>query len=182
MRQIHPLSFRRPCGAMGKSKKCDFCFFRNPNKRDSRSRKSRRTRRLRFAVILRRKQRSGICPRRCFLLLWRIFRASPIKECAKFILFPLAVHTAQWEKAKSVIFAFSRVFCSRKFFRADERIFRDLRTTPRARGNAAGRGDTRGAPFQGTPFCMRAPSPFLHEPYGKWGARAQKRGFACAES
>ena len=29
-------------------------------------------------------------------------------------------------------------------------------------------------------FFTRAPSPFLHEPYGKWGARAQKRRFACA--
>ncbi len=28
---------------------------------------------------------------------------------------------------------------------------------------------------------MRAASPFLQEPHGKWGARAQKRGFACAE-
>src|SRR5699024_9794613 len=26
MPQIHPLPSHRPCGAMGKSKKCDFCF------------------------------------------------------------------------------------------------------------------------------------------------------------
>ena len=100
----------------------------------------------------------GLCPRHRFLLLWRIFRASPIEECAKFILFPSAARAARWEKAKSVIFAFSGIrikgtlrsrksrrtrrlrfvvsFSSRNFFRADERNFRDLRTTPRIRHKA----------------------------------------------
>ena len=38
----------------------------------------------------------GLCPRHRFLLLWRIFRASPIEECAKFILFPSAARAARW--------------------------------------------------------------------------------------
>ena len=74
------------------------------------SRKSRQKRCLRFAVTIRRKQCSGESPRRCFLLLWRIFGASPVKECAKFILFRYAIHMAQGEKAKSAIFAFSVYF------------------------------------------------------------------------
>ena len=34
-----------------------------------------------------------------------------------------------------------------------------------------------GAPFQGTQPIRAPHSPFLQEPYGKWGARAQKRDF-----
>ena len=49
----------------------------------------------------------GQCPRHRFLLLWRIFRASPIEECAKFILFLPAAHAAQGEKVKSAVLTFS---------------------------------------------------------------------------
>ena len=122
----------------------------------------------------------GRRPRHCFLLLRRIFRASPVDKCAEFILFLFAARAAQWEKAKSVVFAFSANLVSRNFFQADERNFRDLRTTPRARFRWPRRFSS-GRAFSGHTFFMRAPSPFLHEPYGKWGARAQKRGFACAE-
>ena len=52
----------------------------------------------------------GRRPRHCFLLLRRIFRASPVDKCAEFILFLFAARAAQWEKAKSVVFAFSKNF------------------------------------------------------------------------
>ena len=99
----------------------------------------------------------GQRPRHCFLLLRRIFRASPVDKCAEFILFLFAARAAQWEKAKSVVFAFSANLVSRNFFQADERNFRELKTTPRARGYAADRG---GFPlrraFQGHTASMRA--------------------------
>ena len=49
----------------------------------------------------------GQCPLHRFLLLRRIFGASPVKECAEFILFLFAARAAQWEKVKSVVLTFS---------------------------------------------------------------------------
>ena len=52
----------------------------------------------------------GQCPLHRFLLLRRIFRASPVKECAEFILFLFAALAAQWEKVKSVVLTFSAIY------------------------------------------------------------------------
>ena len=96
-----------------------------------------------------------------FFPLCAILKGTPLKNRANS---PISVTlTAQWEKVKSVVLTFSgKFFLSRNFFQADERNFRDLRTTPRARGCAADRGGfPRGAPFRGTPFFTRLNSPFI---------------------
>ena len=91
----------------------------------------------------------GQSPLHRFLLLRRIFGASPVKECAEFILFLPAACAAQREKVKSVVLTFSEQFkYSHFFFRADERNFRDLRNN----GHAALPLTAKilcGAPFQG---------------------------------
>ena len=52
----------------------------------------------------------GQCPLHRFLLLRRIFRASPVKECAEFILFLFAARAAQREKVKCVVLTFSAIY------------------------------------------------------------------------
>ena len=96
MRQIHPLSFRRPCGAMGKSKKRDtfltlflLCWQKKKSWFEG-------TTDVRRAAALRR-----------FFPLCAMFKGTLLINRANSPFSPTL--TAQWEKAKSVVFAFSRV-------------------------------------------------------------------------
>ena len=136
----------------GKKAKVWFCLFQ----KIFCSRKSRRTRRLRFAVIGKKT--------RCSLLfaawhrvfsLCATFCASPFSLVAQIHSFLFRRPCGARGKRQKRGFAFFKEFGSRKFFQADERIFRDLKTTPRARKFFAGRGVFLcGALFRGTPpFC-----------------------------